>query len=155
MQKRYYTVEEANEMVPFLEEAFTRILQMRQQISEIMEMLELVEAAPETEDFEIAIPDVSPAVIHNRATLKALMLCVQDEITAVKATGCLLKSIDNGLVDWYAKKGGRDVFLCWRLGEKEVGFWHDTREGFRGRRPVSELYEGEEVSEVEEKAKAS
>lgn len=154
MQKRYFTVEEANQMIPFLEDAFTRALQMRHQIGDIMQLLELVDAAPERDDFEINLPDASPAVIHNRATLKALMLAVQDELTKIEATGCLVKNLEHGLVDWFAKKGGRDVFLCWRMGEKEVLFWHDTRDGFRGRRPIDELYETDESSDVEEKAQA-
>ncbi|QDG51008.1 DUF2203 family protein [Persicimonas caeni] len=155
MQKRYFTVAEANEMIPFLESAFTRIIQMRHQIGDIMQLLQLVDAAPERDDFEVELPDASPAVIHNRATLKALMLAVQDELTKIEATGCLVKNLENGLVDWYATKGGRDVFLCWHVGEKEVLFWHDTREGFRGRRPIDELYELDETSEAEENAQAS
>lgn len=152
MQKRYYTVEEANQAVPFLEASFTRIIQMRRQIGELYNLLDLADSAPETDDFTVEMDGASKVILHNRATLKALILAVQDELEKISATGCLIKSVDSGLVDWYAKKGGRDVFLCWHLGEKEVRFWHDTREGIRGRRPIEELYETEEVTEPEAKA---
>lgn len=148
MEKQYFTVEEANEMVPFLTEAFTRIVQMRLQIADIYQMLDLVDAAPETDDFTVALDGASPAVIHNRATLLALTECVQEELAAIQASGCLVKGIDQGLVDWYARRGNRDVFLCWRLGEDEVRWWHDTREGIRGRRPIDEFYEFDEPSEA-------
>jgi hypothetical protein len=149
MQKRYYTVEEANQAIPFLEGAFRRILQMRHQIRELYKLLDLVDAAPESDDFTVQTDGASQVVLHNRATLKALILAVEDEIDSVNATGCLIKGVDNGLVDWYAKKGGRDIFLCWHLGEKEVRFWHDTRTGISGRRPIEELYETESTSGTE------
>ena len=152
MQKRYYTVDEANQAVPFLEETFTRIIQMRRQIGELYKLLDLADSAPETDDFTVEMEGASKVILHNRGTLKALILAVQDELQKINATGCLIKSVDTGLVDWYAKKGGRDVFLCWKLGEKEVKFWHDTREGIRGRRPIEELYEAEDVAESEAKA---
>ena len=153
MQKRYFTVEEANEMIPFLEEAFTRIIQMRHQIGELYQLLETMEAAPQSDDFPIRLPEASPAVNHNRATLKALMGAVQEELEEIRSRGCLVKGIDNGLVDWYGRRDGRDIFLCWRLGEDEVRYWHDTHSGFRGRRPIDELYPPEE-SEAETETEA-
>jgi hypothetical protein len=49
--------------------------------------------------------------------------------------------VETGLVDWFARSADREVFLCWRFGEKEVAFFHDLEAGFAGRRPVSELTE--------------
>jgi hypothetical protein len=152
MQKQYYTVEEANEAIPFLEAAFTRIIQMRRQVGELHKMLELADSAPERDNFTVELEGASQVILHNRGTLKALILAVQDELAAINATGCLIKGVDRGLVDWYAKKDGRDVFLCWHLGEDEVQFWHDTREGVRGRRPIDELSEADDVAKPEAKA---
>ncbi len=149
MQKRYFTVEEANEMIPFLEATFTRIVQMRRQISEVYELLEMADAAPDSDDFEVAQPGAAASVIHNRGTLKALIQTVEEEIARVRATGCLVKGIDHGLVDWYTHRNGRDVFLCWHLGEKEVTHWHDIKAGVKGRRPIEELYEVSEAEETE------
>ncbi len=148
MDKRYFTVEEANQMIPFLTDAFTRIVQMRLQISDIYALLDLVDAAPTSDDFDFELQGASPAVVHNRATLLALIDAVRDDLDRIEAAGCLVKSLDQGLVDWYARRGNRDVFLCWRLGEKDVRWWHDTRDGLPGRRPIEELYEIDEAPEA-------
>jgi hypothetical protein len=47
--------------------------------------------------------------------------------------GCLLKDLAQGLVDFYAMRDGEMVFLCWRLGEEQIRFWHGIDEGFAGR----------------------
>jgi hypothetical protein len=52
----------------------------------------------------------------------------------------VLRDVDSGLVDFPARvRGGRTVFLCWRLGEPEIAFWHGTNEGFAGRKPLTQL----------------
>ena len=62
-----------------------------------------------------------------------------DELSSV---GCVFKGFDDGLVDFYSKLDGRDVFLCWRLGESEIAHWHELDSGFAGRQSlVPELIE--------------
>jgi hypothetical protein len=51
----------------------------------------------------------------------------------------VIKDLEIGLVDWPAWHENRQIWLCWRYGETEVGYWHDMNTGFSGRRPVSEL----------------
>jgi len=48
----------------------------------------------------------------------------------------VLRDIDRGLVDFPAIVEGREVYLCWELGEDEVCFWHDISSGYRGREPL-------------------
>jgi hypothetical protein len=50
--------------------------------------------------------------------------------------GALVKDLDAGLVDFPAIHRGRDVLLCWRVGEDEVAYWHGRDEGFAGRQPL-------------------
>ncbi|MDX1674544.1 MAG: DUF2203 domain-containing protein [Longimicrobiales bacterium] len=50
--------------------------------------------------------------------------------------GCYFKGFQEGLVDWYSYYAGRPVFLCWKLGEPEIAYWHQTDAGFRGRQPI-------------------
>ena len=50
--------------------------------------------------------------------------------------GVLLRDPETGLVDFPAEREGRRVFLCWRLGEDQVGFYHEERAGFTGRKPL-------------------
>jgi hypothetical protein len=50
--------------------------------------------------------------------------------------GVQVKDLDEGLVDFPARRGDEEVLLCWRLGEDEVGFWHSVEDGFAGRKPL-------------------
>jgi hypothetical protein len=57
---------------------------------------------------------------------------------ALARAGVVVKDLDAGLIDFPAERDGRPVFLCWRLGEDEVRFWHGLEEGFAGRKPLRE-----------------
>ena len=59
-----------------------------------------------------------------------------DELTEV---GAELKDYQSGLLDFVSVHQGRDVYLCWRLGEDHIGHWHELDAGFQGRQPVSVL----------------
>ena len=52
--------------------------------------------------------------------------------------GCLLKDLTTGLVDFYGTRRGELVFLCWKLGEDRIRFWHGLDEGYTGRQPLEE-----------------
>jgi hypothetical protein len=52
--------------------------------------------------------------------------------------GVVVRDLDSGLCDFPARRAGRDVFLCWQVGEPEIGWWHEPDAGFRGRRPLDE-----------------
>jgi hypothetical protein len=54
----------------------------------------------------------------------------------IEEIGVLVKYLEKGLLDFPALMDGRTVLLCWKLGEKEIGFWHSTEEGFAGRKPL-------------------
>jgi hypothetical protein len=57
-------------------------------------------------------------------------------IQQVQALGVLIKDARIGLLDFPAWRDGREVYLCWRYGEKSVAYWHDTDAGFSGRQPL-------------------
>jgi len=57
-------------------------------------------------------------------------------LETLEELGVQVKDADAGLVDFPARREGRPVLLCWRLGEDEVAYWHDLVEGFAGRKPV-------------------
>jgi hypothetical protein len=56
----------------------------------------------------------------------------------IESLGCLLKDLDIGLVDFPSKLGDRELYLCWKLGEPHIQFWHYVEEGFAGRKPLDE-----------------
>jgi hypothetical protein len=136
---RYYTLSEVNALVPQVARAFTRLMQIRSQLKPIYKRLEQAGVAPSRSDFEIDAPGVSPEQLRERAAFKMLLETLNDEIAGIEALGASIKDLDTGLVDWLGEHEGRDVWLCWRFGETEVGFWHELTTGFSGRRPISEL----------------
>ena len=138
MSKRYFTINEVNEQIPELERAFHRIAQLHAQVRQIWERLDDQGLAPDSEDFELD-EDTPREALDDLATLRMLFDGLQDQIEGVESSGCTIKRLDTGLVDWYALKDGRDVYLCWQLGEKSVAWWHELEAGFSERRPISEL----------------
>ncbi len=71
------------------------------------------------------------------------LLVVRRLVKEAETIGVQIKDIRSGLVDFPSRLYGRDVLLCWRLGESEVGFWHDAEAGFAGRQPIPESDRGE------------
>ena len=63
---------------------------------------------------------------------------LRSSIEAVVETGCLVKDLDIGLIDFPTLYRGIEVYLCWKLGESGIGFWHGVEEGFRGRKPIDQ-----------------
>ena len=60
-------------------------------------------------------------------------------VARIDALGITLRDIERGLIDFPALAGGRQVWLCWELGENDVAFWHELETGFGSRRPLIEL----------------
>ena len=54
----------------------------------------------------------------------------------IEEMGCEVKGIREGLIDFPSLREGREVYLCWRMPEKEILFWHDLNAGFSGRKPI-------------------
>ena len=60
-------------------------------------------------------------------------------IEKVQGMGIELKDTETGLVDFRSIREGREVYLCWKLGEEHVSFWHEIDDGFAGRQPLDEV----------------
>ena len=65
-----------------------------------------------------------------------LIQAFQSALDQLESLGCLLKDVENGLVDFYTMRDGELVLLCWKLGERRIGFWHSLEEGYASRRPI-------------------
>src|ERR1700749_392744 len=61
---------------------------------------------------------------------------MRSALTRILETGCLIKDLDTGLLDFPARLYNEDVSLCWRLGEDRIRFYHRQDEGFAGRKPL-------------------
>ena len=62
---------------------------------------------------------------------------IRDGVEAIQGAGGVIKDPRAGLVDFFSIHDGRLVFLCWKLGEDRIRYWHTIEEGFRGRRPLT------------------
>jgi len=65
-------------------------------------------------------------------------------VDEIQQTGCLVKDLDTGLVDFPSLRRGEKVYLCWKLGEERIGYWHGIEEGFAGRKPLDDVRPEEE-----------
>ena len=70
------------------------------------------------------------------ATTEELRARVRDLLDHLESLGVVLRDLDAGLVDIPTVRDGEPAWLCWRLADPELGYWHTTREGFSTRRPL-------------------
>ena len=68
---------------------------------------------------------------------------LEDYIEELSEVGCELKDYQVGLIDFVGRHQTRDVYLCWKLGEEQIGYWHEINAGYTGRQPISTLKESE------------
>jgi hypothetical protein len=61
---------------------------------------------------------------------------IQGALEQIESTGCVVKDLDVGLLDFPARLNDEDVYLCWRVGEDRIRFYHRQDEGFTGRKPI-------------------
>ena len=73
---------------------------------------------------------------ETRQELEQAATALNSLIERVRELGCEVKDIDQGLVDFRTVREGREVYLCWKLGEPDVRWWHELETGFAGRRPL-------------------
>jgi hypothetical protein len=78
-------------------------------------------------------PDDLPRL---EAATEALRARVRDLLDHLESLGVVVRDLDAGLVDIPTERDGEPAWLCWRLADPELGFWHTTREGYSTRRPL-------------------
>jgi hypothetical protein len=71
-----------------------------------------------------------------QARLEQATAAVNELAEQIHEMGCELKGIEEGLIDFRTEMGGREVYLCWKLGEERIDWWHDLETGFAGRQPL-------------------
>lgn len=139
--KRYYQVADVNRHCARLNQLFSDVMQLRGQLKQLYATLEEAGHAPTNEATEEDEARVPAELRRDRQVFYALADTLRETLEGIARTGCVIKDVEIGLVDWPAVHRGREIWLCWRYGETEVRFWHDQHTGFDGRRPVSELFE--------------
>jgi len=136
---RYFTLEEANSTIPYISRIVEDIVAEYEKWRDCIFRYEVIAAksTPQTESETEEQEELRQEVDSVAQRINGYI----DELTQV---GCIFKGFDGGLVDFRSHVEGRDVFLCWKLGEPEVQHWHEVDSGFAGRQPlVPEFQKGE------------
>jgi hypothetical protein len=128
---RFFTVEEANLELSRLRQWLPRLQTRRRRLDVVQQKLgELsLKAATNGNLLEEEVHSTQREVKRLTEEISKLMAKISD-------LGCEIKDLDQGLVDFPSLREGREIYLCWRLGEPEVAFWHEPDAGFSGRRPL-------------------
>ena len=131
--RKHFTVDEANKMLPLVRAIAADIVRQFQVVGDLNQRLAAVSHKRRLS------PDdpYSEEIAQSRAELEAedsKLRAFHEELTRL---GVELKGQD-GLCDFPSLMDGREVYLCWRLGEPEVLFWHELHDGVRGRQPLTE-----------------
>lgn len=130
---RLFTIQEANETIPWLKVCLYKLQDYRHQIFELeveIDALELISEKPQ----EKYSPEISKKTNDYQELVKDFYQLVDD----INKTGCVLKDVEQGLVDFYAHHHGRTVFLCWKMGEDQIDSWHEIDSGFASRQPLDQ-----------------
>lgn len=131
MTKKYFTLDEANQLVPTLEIKLSRLLSIKRDMAELIDQLQKKGLDVET---LFAKAETDDDLKRLKSSLEGLGHTFNASLFDIEQGGCLIKDLDLGLIDFYAVHENSEIFLCWQLGEKEVRYWHGTNEGFSARK---------------------
>jgi hypothetical protein len=123
----FYNPEQANDLLPEIKKRLIKIINKRNEI--VMIQNELNGIISDNRPFEI--------FFEKKNELNRIISSLYKEIEEMEELGVLIKSLDEGLVDFASKRFDEEVWLCWKVEEEKIKFWHGKNEGFIGRKPLS------------------
>ena len=124
LHSRHYTRDEANALLPRLRELLQELQDAKENLTDEQAHQLLSDAAPSNGGGEPGL-QVGVGFLEVRRLLETL-----------EEADIVIRDIDKGLLDFPAIIDGREVFLCWELGEDEVAYWHDLDSGYGGRQAL-------------------
>jgi hypothetical protein len=121
---RHFTVEEANAEI--------------ERVGPMLETLRDAKAGLLDDEAREALSEASPTNGGGDPGKQVgeAFLAVRRILVELTEAGIVVRDVDRGLIDFPAMRGGREVYLCWQLGEDRVAWWHDLESGFGGREPL-------------------
>ena len=123
----YFSVSDANQILPSVIKKFNYAKKMK---AEVMKMEQQLTSGV------TPVTSLDVYVIAKRK-LNSLITKFYQSIEVLENTGVVLKGLDEGLLDFPAKRFDEEIWLCWKEGETEIKFWHEKDSGFMGRKPIS------------------
>lgn len=137
---RIFTPQEANRALPQVKQMFRSIVSQKDDVVSLQEELQQTESLSSLEKF-----------IKKKQQLNEAVSKLYKLIELLESMGVLIKSVDEGVLDFPSVRFNKDVWLCWKFGEPEVKFWHDRDEGFKDRKalaPTGLLAEESDLAEL-------
>jgi len=140
----FYDFDRANARLPELREKLLQLRALRGDVVAVRDRIVELNA-PALAGGAAPTPASSAPVDADEETqrlrmrLQGLIDQMQAAVLQIDGWSIQLREIETGLVDFPALVAGRPIWLCWRLGEDQVEWWHETSEGFTGRRRIEDL----------------
>ncbi|MDH3191931.1 MAG: DUF2203 domain-containing protein [Nitrosopumilus sp.] len=122
----YFTTNEANSALPDVIKKYEFALAKKNQISKLEQDLQI--SLSTTNTFE--------EYVTLKQKLNSAITQFYESLEILENTGVVVKSIEQGLLDFPSKRFDEEVWLCWKYGETEIKFWHEKDSGFMGRKPI-------------------
>ena len=128
--RKYFTLAEANRTLPLVRRIVSDLVSLHPQWRDSVSRYEVVAAG--------ARPDWGESTdqLALRARIEELARQISDYLLELEQIGCVFKGFDEGLVDFYGKLDGKDMFWCWKAGEERIEHWHELEAGYAGRQPI-------------------
>ncbi len=139
MRRRIFTVGEANALLPHLREVIQRIQELRGLVGERTDQIKILDVIWGRRVAEAENPDHQEFQKHRKViggAVEEIERLIREEILAL-GVRFPQGGLEHGLLDFPTSLDGRVVYLCWRLGEREIESWHEVEDGFAGRRPLT------------------
>jgi len=131
---RFYGLDEANEQLAEVRPLLERLAAQRLDLIRLRDRAVTVGSGASAD-----AEDTDDELRNLRLRMQGIIDQMQAAVSRIDALGIVLRDIETGLIDFPALVAGRQIWLCWRLGEGDVGWWHDLSSGFSARQPFSEL----------------
>jgi hypothetical protein len=128
---RLFSLAEANALLPRLTREFELIRQLRSEARDNRAELLRLETKGKSNG-----RDVASDIRERQQRLDEIGARVKAILDGISALGCEIKDVDQGLVDFPSLRDGQTVYLCWKVGEETIGYWHELSTGFAGRQPL-------------------
>jgi hypothetical protein len=130
--RRYFTDEEANELLEVVRPLVAKMVKHRRGLAVATARHARIASKIAGNGGGVHPHEVDELRTEIDAEAAEVVRCVEQ----LQELGLLVKDLDEGLVDFPALRGDEEVLLCWRLGEDRVAYWHTLAGGFAGRRPL-------------------
>ena len=132
---KIFTLQEAERLVPTVKQLLQRAIESKSEVETVEGELQGISERINL----LGGSEINPAaVLRLKRGKDEALRTLRNVVGQIEASGCLVKDLDSGLVDFPALLGDEEVYLCWKLGEDSISYWHRVEEGFAGRKPIGD-----------------